>query len=253
MTGIRLAWPPALGEAGAELDDEAIIGLFDTGGEPTLRMNFVSSADGAVTHGGVSGELSDPADKRVFGLLRRISDVVLVGAGTVRVEGYDGLRVGEQSVRWRLDHGLPAHPRFAIATGSLELDPASPVFTDAVSPPILVTTERAYTERAEQFRKISDLVITGEDSIDVAGMLAALHERGLTNVLCEGGPTLFGTLLAADAVTELCLTISPRLESGAAGRIATGILDEPRGLHLAHALVAEDTLLLRYKRAAGAR
>ena len=84
-------------------------------------------------------------------------------------------------------------------------------------------------------------------------MVAGLARRGLGQVLCEGGPTLFGTILAADRVDELCLTVSPVLESGTAGRITNGTLAEPLGLTLDQVLVSDGTLMLRYLRAAVAR
>ncbi len=83
--------------------------------------------------------------------------------------------------------------------------------------------------------------------VDVGLMLAALHERGLTQVLCEGGPTLFGSLIAAAAVDELHLTVAPTLEAGDARRIATGPA-HPQSMRLGRILRSGDTLLLRYDR-----
>ena len=121
---IRRLWPDASGEL---TDDEIVASLKSA--EPVLRVNFVASVDGAVTHDGRSGGLSDEADKRHFELLRRVCDVVLVGAGTVRDEGYGAMRVSEESARWRVANGLPEHPVFAIVTASLNLDPESEIFT----------------------------------------------------------------------------------------------------------------------------
>jgi 5-amino-6-(5-phosphoribosylamino)uracil reductase len=81
-------------------------------------------------------------------------------------------------------------------------------------------------------------------------LLGELARRGLHRVLCEGGPSLFGTLIAADAVDELCLTLAPMLAGGSAGRIARGPAGTPaRPLALAGALQADGVLLLRYRRA----
>jgi len=238
-------WPEPMDDLG---DDELIADLAAPRG-PWLRVNFVASVDGAATTAGVSGGLGDAADKRMFELLRRVSDVVLVGAATVRAEGYVGLRVSAESARWRERRGMPAHPVFAIVSGSLDLDPESPIFTDAPVRPVVIVTARADAARRERFSALADVVVAGDETLDVALALAALHERGLVHVLNEGGPSLFGALIAADAVDELCLTVAARLEAGDAPRIAHGAIDAPAGLALERVLRHESTLLLRYTRA----
>lgn len=217
--------------------------------QPCLRMNFVSSIDGAVTREGLSGGLSGDADKRLFGLLRRVADVVLVAAGTVRTEGYTAMRVDDASAAWRVERGRPAHPVFAIASGRLDLDPESPIFTDAPTPPILLTTPDG-AARAHLFAGRAEVVVAANDAgdrVDGVEAAAALRARGLTHILCEGGPTFFGALIAADAVDELCLTLEPTLEAGDARRIASGAA-APRSMRLARVLASGSTLLLRYAR-----
>jgi riboflavin biosynthesis pyrimidine reductase len=79
-------------------------------------------------------------------------------------------------------------------------------------------------------------------------MLAEFTKRRLRQVLSEGGPTLFGTLLEADCVDELCLTISPLIEAGNAPRIAAGTLQQAQRMALHHVLVSDSMLMLRYRR-----
>jgi riboflavin biosynthesis pyrimidine reductase len=236
---IDRVWP----DAASDLDDDALVAVLR---EPVLRVNFVSSVDGAATRDGLSGGLGDAADRRYFELLRRVADVVLVGAGTVRAEGYGPMRVSDASVAWREAHGLTPHPVFAIVSGSLDLDPASRIFTEAPIRPIVVTTPG---RDVAPFAEIADVVETGVgERIDAAAAIEALRARGLTRILCEGGPHLFGSLLAADVVDELCVTLEPSLEAGESRRIAAGILPTPRGLELVHVLRSGSTLLLRYAR-----
>jgi riboflavin biosynthesis pyrimidine reductase len=140
---------------------------------------------------------------------------------------------------------------FAIVSGSLDLDPNSEIFTDAPVRPIVVTTTRAPAARLARFEQVADVVVAGADGIDVSETVAALQGRGLRTVLCEGGPTLFGSLLAANAVDELFLTVSPTLEAGDARRITAGELAEPHRLALAGVLASGSTLLLRYRRVEG--
>ena len=81
-----------------------------------VRANFIASLDGAATHEGRTAGLSNADDKKVFDLLRMMSDVVLVGAGTLRLEGYAELRLEEPAVLWRVRHGLPPQPTLAVVS-----------------------------------------------------------------------------------------------------------------------------------------
>lgn len=246
----------ALLESGpGDLSDEHILELYsrDNRATPWLRVNFVSSVDGAATSGGLSAGLGSDADRRVFDLLRRLCDVVIVGAGTVRAEGYGPLRVDRPSAEWRSAHGLAEHPVFAIVSASLDLDPTSRIFTDAPVRPIVVTVDDAARDRAGALADVADVLVAGRSSVDTALMRRLLAERGLHQMHSEGGPHLFGDLIRDDAVDELCLTVSPILEGPGAARIAGGApVDARRNLELAHALVSDGTLLLRYVRAGAA-
>ncbi len=237
--------PPA-----ALLDDEQLGACYAVGDRTrqSVRLNFVSSIDGAATAGGLTAGLSSPADKRVFDLLRRLCDVVLVGAGTVRAEGYGAMRLDLVSAQWRRANGLTDQPVFAIVSGTLNMDPGSPVFTQAPVRAAGVTVGAAPLAKRQAFSRVAEVLVCGDERLDPGLMLSELATRGLRQVLCEGGPTLFGTLLEADCVDELCLTISPRIEAGAAPRIAAGALPEARRMRLHHVLVSGSTLLLRYRR-----
>ena len=110
--------------------------------------------------------------------------------------------------------GLHDHPVFVIASRALALDPASPVFADAPVRPVIVTIESAPARARAALAEVADVVDCGRDELDPAVMRARLAERGRADVLCEGGPTLLGSLLAADAVDELCLTSRASSSSG---------------------------------------
>lgn len=248
---IQRLWPlPAV----SDVDDAMLTNWLATpvlsGSETLVRMNFVSSIDGSAGNAGDSGTLSGEADKRVFEILRRVSDVVLVGAGTVRAEGYGPMRVSAESARWRLADGRPEHPVFAVASGRADLDPASRIFTDAPVRPIVLTTADADSARREQLAKVADVVICGNETLDPALIVAALSDRGLGRVICEGGPQLHGSLLAASVVDEMFLTVSPVLSGpGGLGRITAGD-DAATGqpMLLKSVLTADGFLMLRYQR-----
>jgi riboflavin biosynthesis pyrimidine reductase len=240
-----------LPEVASSLDDQAIADHYAEGSRPNwLRVNFVSSIDGAVTVDGKSGGLGGDADRRVFDILRRLCDVVLVAAGTVRNEGYGPMIVDDSAVIARVERGLKPQPTFAIVSGSLDLDPTSPIFTKALVKPVVITTESSDALLRERLATVAHVLVCGEEELDVGAMIAGLAQLGLTRIHCEGGPSLFGTLLAADVMDELCLTVSPLLAAGDSARIAHGDISAPRSMCLAGVLRSEDVLLLRYIRTA---
>lgn len=214
-------------------------------GRPWLRLNMVASADGAAWDQGLSGGLSGKADKRVFGVLRGLADVVLVGAATVRAEQYGPVRPRES---WReLRAGRPEAAPLAIVSRGLDLDLDGPLFREAVTPTLVITCESAPADRREAAAEAGEVIVAGDDAVDLPRALAALHERGLTRVLCEGGPRLNAQLAAAGLVDELCLTVSPLLLGGDAARIVDGEASRTR-LALGHVLEEAGVLFCRYVR-----
>ncbi|GAA1785895.1 pyrimidine reductase family protein [Agromyces lapidis] len=216
---------------------------------PRVRMNFVMSLDGAVALDGRSGGLGDDADRLAMGVLRTLADVVLVGAGTVRAEGYGGLRLREENAAWRREHGLADQPRLAVVSSALDLDPGHPFFADAVTRPIVVTHAASDPVRRAALAEVAEVLVCGGTAVDPIAMREALAAAGLPQILCEGGPHLFASLVEVDAVDELCLSLSPLLVSGDAGRIIAGGHEHARPMRLVHAIPAGDLLLLRYARA----
>jgi riboflavin biosynthesis pyrimidine reductase len=168
-----------------------------------LRANMVASFDGRAALQGTSGGLGSAADQRLLVALRATADVLLVGAGTVRAEGYD--RIGSDEGRRAALRPGAAPVRLAVVSGSGSVGGLSALRT-AVAVPLVVTTA-AGERRLRDVR--AEVVIAGDEQLDLSAALAALAARGLHRVLCEGGPTLLGDLLRADLVDELCLTLAP--------------------------------------------
>jgi len=245
---IRALWSVDPGQTvGVTLDDEALTRCYERRPAPTLRVNFVTSADGAVDVAGYSAGLSGTADKRVFGILRKVCDALVVGAGTLRHENYGPVRLDEARRAWRRAAGLPEVPTLVVVSGSLTLDPGLPALANAPIRPIVLTSTSA--PAPDGLPEVAEVIRAGDAHVDLRAALAALRERGLSQLLCEGGPQLFGTLTAADLVDELCLTVSPLLAGGDAGRISAGPpAPSPVALTLHHTLAADGTLLLRYTR-----
>jgi riboflavin biosynthesis pyrimidine reductase len=232
-----------LPSAGEELDLFQLAAAYAYPRERWLRANFVSSADGAAYIDGRSGGLSSPDDKRLFGLLRVLADVVLVGAGTVRAEEYKPAlrRPSLASLR----EGRTETPAIALVTRTLGLNLAAPLFTEA--PPdartIVITCAASDAELRAETAKVADVIVAGDEVVDLDEALRALADRGLGRVLCEGGPQLFGDLSAAGLLDELCLSFSPTLAGPGAGRIIAGQHAGARPMTLEHVLAGEDGFL----------
>jgi riboflavin biosynthesis pyrimidine reductase len=222
---MRLLYPP--GASAGDLTDAELRELYAFGPGRTVRANFVSTLDGAATGGdGLSGSINDSADQQVFALQRRLCDSVLVGAGTARAEGYrrtqrhDGVAplLVVVSQRGRLPEDL------------VEPDPDR-------GDVVLVTRQGAGADAIGKAREqLGDesVWVLGDDEVDLPALLERLDGKGHQRVLCEGGPSLHGSLLAADLVDELALTLVGRVVGGDGPRITdAGRLDrvmEPRHL-----------------------
>jgi riboflavin biosynthesis pyrimidine reductase len=243
---------------GSALNDTALAALYafpDTTAGRWLRANMVASLDGAATVAGRSGGLSGEADEQVFAMLRAHADVILVGAGTVRAEGYGPVRPESEGLRWAfLRDGRPPSPPIAVVTRALDLDLDGPLLTGA--PPhartILITTESAPADRRSAAARTAEVILAGEARVDLKAAVEALAERGHQRISCEGGPHLLGQIADAGLLDELCLTVSPVVAGPGADRIVTGGLPMPGGgtlpFTLAHVLADESYLLCRYVR-----
>ncbi|TFD27903.1 dihydrofolate reductase family protein [Cryobacterium cryoconiti] len=177
---------------------------------PYLRVNMIASLNGSVTGSdNTSDSLSSRLDRRILGVIRQLADVVLIGAGSVRAEGYV----------------IPARASLAVVTASGDLAghrlaPRAGTEADR-SRRVYVLCPRAAVARAQATTAGSGAVIVPlEDQVGTltpAAVVAALHSLGLTRIVCEGGPLLAGQFFAADLVDELCLSTSPQIVLGARG------------------------------------
>lgn len=186
-----------------------------TGAGGWLRANFVSTVDGGAwgpDH--LSGSINDDADWRVFRVLRAAADVVLVGAGTARHEGYTALD---------RPRGLPAASDRPLELALVSRSGRVPQqLADGDRPPLVLTGEvgaRTARRMVPADRVLTVATAHDADEVDLRAGVAALADLGLGRVLCEGGPTLLATLLADDLVDELCVTTSPCLVGPGPSRI----------------------------------
>jgi riboflavin biosynthesis pyrimidine reductase len=223
-----------------ELTDEDLVAAYAPPAGEHLRVNFVSSADGAVTLNGVSGGLGGPGDRRIFQLLRDLADVILVAAGTVRNEGYGYPTFGADRRARRTAAGRREWPTFAVVSRSLDLDLSSSLFTRAPARTVVITGPDSPPGRRAELDRCAEVMVVDA----VADAVAELHRRG--PILCEGGPSLFSRLVADGLVDELCLTLSPMLVGPGPGRIVGGPEHPPASLDLRGLLEEDGALFTRY-------
>lgn len=226
--------------------EQALGELFDEPRSRWVRANMIATLDGAATGADHrSGSINDPADLRVFRTLRARADVVLVGAGTVRAEGYRTPQTPEPLRAGRRDRGQPDHPALAVLTASGDLPVA--LLADDPAPWVFTTSDAAHLDRLSLHLPPERLHVH-DGVLEAATALETLSAAGLGRVLTEGGPHLLGELVAAGLVDELCLTWSPQLVGGSAMRVLAGTawLVPARPARLAHLLHADGVLLGRW-------
>jgi len=213
-----------------------------------VRANMIFSADGAAAFGGRAGPLSCPADQQLLGILRGFADVVLVGAGTVRAENYGPVRLTDAQQAIRVSEGRTDPPPIAVISRTGDLP--TRLFSSPEQPPILVTSAQAAAQRNLTGDRAWKVLVAGDDSVDVILAVALLRAQGMHRILCEGGPTLLDELVDADAVTEICVTLAPKLAASqpVGSRVAPSRLPLPISMRLEHALVYDDYVFLRYRR-----
>ena len=194
-----------------------------------VLVNMITTVDGATAAGGRSGALGGAADKRVFAAIRKVADTILVGAGTVRAENY----------------GAPkGAARLAIVTGALDLSPSARLFAEGHRP-IVITHGASDPDRRDALAEVAEIRVYGDEHVDLRAAVAELD--GV--VLCEGGPSLNGDLIATGLVDEFCLSLAPLLAAGGSSRVAHGPeLDGAQGMRLARVLEEDGYLFLRYVR-----
>jgi riboflavin biosynthesis pyrimidine reductase len=226
---MRALLPPPADQPAAELDDHALAGLYAFPGPRWLRANMVASADGAGFLDGRTAALSTPADMRLFGLLRVLA--------ARRRPALEDLRAGR-----------PPTVPVAVVSRKLDLDFATPLFTEA--PPdartIVITCTGAPDGQRAAAARVADVIVAGETAVDLKEAVTALRDRGLGQVLCEGGPHLLGQLAAEGLLDELCLTVTPVLAGPGPTRVVAGAPFPARAMTLEHVLTDDGELFCRY-------
>ncbi|WP_370247923.1 dihydrofolate reductase family protein [Nocardioides sp.] len=229
----------------AQLDDDAVRDGYPwPEGRTWVRAMMVTTLDGgAADADGLSAGISSPADKAVFFATRRLTDVVLIGSGTLRAERYKPMHGRPEDADRREADGRAPAPRLAVVSGSLDLPWELEVWRASTLPPLILTTADADPGRLTTARAHAEVAALPE--LTPHAIIGALAERGLHRIVCEGGPTLLRDLVAADLVDEADITFSPTFAGTAQGP-STATLPDVARFRLAHVLHGEDFLMARY-------
>jgi riboflavin biosynthesis pyrimidine reductase len=211
------------------------------------RAMMLTTLNGAIAGAdGRSGSLSSDTDRLIFAETRRLADAVLVGAGTIRAERYNPMRAKPEQQTARAADGLQPAPVVVIVSHSLDLPWQDGLFHESVQQPIVLTDAHDPASPAlRQARENADVIEVAD--LDAAGMIGALHARGLNRIVCEGGPALLTSLVAADLIDEYDVTVAPIL-SGQGYGIIDGPLAATRRLRLAQATAADGFIFAKYLR-----
>jgi riboflavin biosynthesis pyrimidine reductase len=217
-------------------------------GEPAgVRANMITTLDGGAAFNGRTKAVTDPADQVLLAHLRSYADVVLVGSATVAAEGYGPVKLSEELQAKRVAAGHSALPRLAVVTARGALSPGLRIFSGDARP-LIVTTEQT-SDAQPALSELGDVIAAGDDTIDPTRAVAGLRAAGLERILCEGGPFLLSTLVDADLVDDMCLTVAPYLTGlQPTTPQPTSSLATPTRLELRHVLARNGLLYLRYSR-----
>jgi riboflavin biosynthesis pyrimidine reductase len=223
---------PALPPELREMYDGDLRFRASSAGRPYVVANFVSTLDGVVSYqikGESSGSAisgSNPADRFIMGLLRASADAVMVGAGTLLDAGANSLWTPEfvypDAKRLYAEYRInaqhkPEYPLLVIVSGSGQLELERAIFRTPAMRTVVVTTQAGSDELTRRgAATLSSVEVcalnSSSGSIDPLAILELLQAQfGVKTLLHEGGPALFGQFLAAEAVDELFLTLSPQI------------------------------------------
>lgn len=219
---------------------------------PFVTVNFAVTADGRIsTRNGTPADFSSKRDKQRLVEIRATCDAILASPKTIAADQMT-MGIPDEALRAkRIAEGKPAYPVRVLLTNRGRIDPSLRIFTKTFSPILIFSTPQMPRATRAALADKAVLYLHDYDHVNLAAMLQTLHiEHGVQRVVCEGGAQVFRSLLNADLVDELHVTICPRIFGGTKAPTLTGLAGEylPRSvrLELRDSEVVDAECFLRY-------
>ena len=182
---------------------------------PYVMMNMAMSADGKI-----STRLREPItlgtvhDRLLMDRLRAQADAVIIGAGTLRVDGFPLLVRNSDVRRRRTSRGMDPHPVNILLSRSLAIPTHRLFFENPTTRKIIYTSRSAGLKKRKQLERYAEIVLVPVRSSFLKYVLSDLTGRGFKKVLVEGGGELNFSFFREGLVDEIYLTITPRIIGG---------------------------------------
>lgn len=186
-----------------------------TARRPQISINMAMSADGKIsTYRRETFSLGSAEDRYFMDLLRARADAVVVGAGTLKLDGW-AMRIRHADIqRARIEKGRGPNPLNVVLSTALNLPSKREFFTHPDTEKLIITTRAAPEARVRRFKQLAETVVLPRSRIRPEDVIAVLWERGAKRVLVEGGATLNFSFFEAGLVDEIYITVTPRILGG---------------------------------------
>ena len=192
---------------------------------PFVVATFAMTADGKITTRNFSPiDFTSREDKQHLFRQRALADAVLIGHSTLK---QDNVRLGLPQANLRearIERAQTPYPIRIIVSNEGKIDNQLKIFQTDISPILIFSTARMPRKFQAALREKATLHLTKSRYVDLVAMLEKLRsEYNVRAVACEGGATLFRSLLERGLVDRLNLTIAPYLFGGANAPTITGL------------------------------
>jgi 2,5-diamino-6-(ribosylamino)-4(3H)-pyrimidinone 5'-phosphate reductase len=192
---------------------------------PFTFINSAMSADGKIsTKRRKQVKISGKADFDRVDELRATSDAVMVGIGTVLADDPSLTVKSPERRQRRVARGLEENPARVVVDSQARTPVTADIFNKGVGKRIIVVSKAAPADRVRALATKAEIIITGENEVDLAQMAVELKKRGIGRLMVEGGATLNYAMVSNRLVDELSVFVGNLIIGG---RDAPTLMDGP--------------------------